>query len=111
MVMEAVGERPIRMRWGSIIVDVSLRTSLNDINTEISLKARVAMVKFQKMFPDEYHFRTRLIDLALKHELGHVESVRLIAISCDQLPFAKQRIDLSASTSKAIPDTVVTYRT
>ena len=99
MAMEAVGERPVTTRWGLIRLGVSLGTS------------RAAMVKFQQTFPDEYHFRTKLIDLALRYELDHVESVRLIAISCNQLPFAKQRIELSASTSKAIPDPVITCRT
>lgn len=111
MVIKAVGECPIIMRWGLIKFDVPLGTSLNAMNAEILLKARVAMVKFQQMYPDEYHFRTKLIHLALRYELDHVESVRLIAISCNKSLFAKQRIDLSASTSKTIPDIVITCRT
>ena len=97
--MEAVGERPVTMRWGLIRSGASLGTS------------RAAMVKFQQTFPDEYHLRTKLIDLALRYELGHVESVSLIAILCNHFTSAKQRIDLSASTSKAIPDLVISCRT
>ena len=109
--MKAVGECPITMRWGLIKLDVSLGTSLNVMNAEISLKARTAMVTFQQTFPDEHYFRTKLIDLALKYEMDHVESVRLIAISCNQFPIAKQSLDLIASTSKTIPDIVITCRT
>ena len=104
-----IGERPVPMYWGLMNLDVSLRTSLDVVNAEISLKARVAMFKLQQMFPDEYHFRTKLIDLALRYELDQVESVRLKAISCNKLPFAKQRIGLSASTSKTISDIVIAY--
>lgn len=80
MALEAIGKSPIKMCWGLIELDVPLGTSLHVINAEISLKARVAMVKFQQTFPDEYHFRTRLIDQALRYELCHVESVRLRGI-------------------------------
>ena len=80
MAMKAIGKYPIKMRWGLIELDVPLGTSLHVMNAEISLKARVAMVKFQQTFPDEYHFRTRLIDQPLRYELYHVESVRLRGI-------------------------------
>ncbi len=111
MVMKAVGECPIKMCWGLIELDIPLGTSLLVMNAEFSLKARVAMVKFQQTFPDEYHLRTKLIDQALRYELDHLESVRLRAISCHKLSLAIQWIGLSASTSKTIPDIVVTCRT
>ena len=111
MAMKALGECPIKMRWGLIELDVPLGTSLNVMNAEISLKARGAMMIFQQTFPDEYHFRTKLIDLALRYELDRVETVRLRDISYPKLPFAKMRIGASASTSKTILDIVVTCRT
>ena len=80
MAIKVISKCPIKMRWGLIELDVPLGTSLHVMNAEISLKARVAMVKFQQTYPDEYHFRTRLIDQALRYELYHVESVRLIGI-------------------------------
>ena len=76
MAMEANGKCPIKMRCGLIELDVPLGTSLHVMNAEISLKARVAMFKFRQTFPDEHHFRTKLIDLALTYESYHVESVR-----------------------------------
>ena len=89
MVMKSVGECPIKTRWGLIEVDVPLGTSLQVMNAEISLRSQVAVVKFQQTFPDECHFRTKFIGLALRYELDHVERVRLIAIAFNKLPFAK----------------------
>ena len=111
MAIKAVGKCPIKMRWGLIELDIPLGTSLHVMNAEISLKARVAMIKFQQTFPDEHHFRTKIIDRALRYELHHVESVRRRGISCFRLSVAKQRIGSSASTSKTIPDIVITCRT
>ena len=111
MVMKAVDKCPIKMRWGLIELDVPLGTSLHIMNTEISLKAQVAMVKLQQTFPDAYHSGTKLIDRALRYELDHVASVRLTGISCHKLSLAKKRIGVSASTSKTVPDIVITCRT
>ena len=80
MAMKAIDKCPIKMRWGLIELDVPLGTSLHVMNAEISLKARAAMDKFQQTFPDEYNFRTKLIDQALRYELYHAESVRLRGI-------------------------------
>ena len=81
MAMKAIGKCPIKCRWGLIELDVPLGTSLHVMSAEI---ARVAMAKFQHTFPDEYHFRTRLILQASIYEsyceLYHVESVRLRGI-------------------------------
>ena len=85
MVMRALGECPIKMRWGLIELDVPFGTSFNVMNAEISLKARGAMMKFQQEFPDEYDFRTKLIDMSSRYELYHVESVRLRVIFCHKL--------------------------
>ena len=109
--MKALGECPIKMRWGLLELDIPLGTSFNIMNAEISLKARGAMMIFQQTFPDEYHFRTKLIDMALRYELNHVEIVRRRAISCHKFPFAKKGIGAGASTSKTILDIVVTCRT
>ena len=80
MAMKAIDKCPIKMRWGLIELDVPLGTSLHVMNAEISLKARAAMDKFQQTFPDEYNFRTKLIDQALRYEFYHAESVRLRGI-------------------------------
>ena len=77
MAMKGIGKCPIKWRIGLIELDVPLGTSLHVMSAGIS---RVAMVKFQQTFADEYHFRTRLIQQALIYEsyceLYHVESVR-----------------------------------
>lgn len=73
-VMEVIGKYPIKMRCGLVGLDVPLGTSLHVMNAEISLKAGVAMVH---AFPDDYHFRTRLINRALIYESHNAESVRL----------------------------------
>ena len=78
--IEAIGKCPIKMRCGSIELDVSLGTSLHVMNAEISLKARIAMIEFLRTFPDEYQFRTRLIKWALVYERSNAESVRLRGI-------------------------------
>lgn len=80
MALKVIGKSPKKMRWRLIELDIALGTSLHVINAEISLQAQVAMIKFQRTFPDEYHFRTRLIDRALRYELYHVKSVRLRGI-------------------------------
>ena len=78
--IKAIGKCRIEMRWGFIALDIPLGTSLHVMNAEISLKARVAMVEFLRTFPDEYHFRTSLINRALIYELSNIESVTLISI-------------------------------
>ena len=75
--MKVIGKYPINMRCGLMKLDVPLGTSLNAMNAEISLKAGVAMVQ---TFPDDYDFRTRLINQVLMYELYDVESVRLRGI-------------------------------
>ena len=84
MTLEAFGGHPIKLNWGFIGLNVPLGTSLHVMSAGISLKTRVAMDACQQTFPDEYHFRTRLIHQALTYEsyceVYHVESVRLRGI-------------------------------